>query len=133
MAVIGHVPERDGIYIGLVILEMMAKRGKELSRLVADLHARYGVHAFTRNDKHTSPERKEAILIHLAEQGGLTQVAGKAVLKAETIDGFKYHTEDGWLLIRPSGTEPVLRIYAEASSSETSDAMVADAVSQLGV
>jgi phosphomannomutase len=133
MAVMGHVPERDGIFIGLVILEMMAKRGKQLSRLVKDLHDRYGMHAFTRNDKHTSPERKEAILIRLAEHGGISEVAGKAVTKAETIDGFKYHTEDGWLLVRPSGTEPVLRIYAEASSSETSDRMVADAIAQLGL
>lgn len=133
MAVMGHVPERDGIFIGLVILEMMAKRGKQLSRLVTDLHDRYGNHAFTRNDKHTSSERKEAILIRLAEHGGIAQVAGKPVTKAETIDGFKYHTEDGWLLIRPSGTEPVLRIYAEATSSETSDQMVADAISQLGL
>lgn len=133
MAVMGHVPERDGIFIGLVILEMMARRGKQLSRLVKDLHERFGSHAFTRNDKHTSPERKEAILIRLAEHGGISEVAGKAVTKAETIDGFKYHTEDGWLLVRPSGTEPVLRIYAEASSSETSDRMVADAIAQLGL
>lgn len=133
MAVQGHVPERDGIYIGLVILEMMATRGKELSRLVTDLHDRYGMHAFTRDDKHTSPERKEAILIRLAEQGGLSEVASRSVTKAETIDGFKYHTEDGWLLIRPSGTEPVLRIYAEASSKELSEKMVADAVRQLGL
>ena len=133
MAVMGHVPERDGIFIGLVILEMMAKRGKELSRLVSDLHDRYGDHAFTRNDKHTSAERKEAVLIRLAEQGGLTTVAGKPVTKSESIDGFKYHTEDGWLLIRPSGTEPVLRIYSEASSADTSAAMVADAIEQLGL
>ena len=133
MAVMGHVPERDGIFIGLVILEMMAKRGKELSRLVSDLHARYGDHAFTRNDKHTSAERKEAVLIRLAEQGGLTTVAGKPVTRSESIDGFKYHTEEGWLLIRPSGTEPVLRIYSEASSSDTSAAMVADAIDQLGL
>ena len=133
MAVMGHVPERDGIFIGLVILEMMAKRGKQLSRLVTDLHDRYGSHAFTRNDKHTSSERKEAILIRLAEHGGISEVAGKAVTKAEPIDGFKYHTEDGWLLVRPSGTEPVLRIYSEASSTETSDRMVADAIAQLGL
>jgi len=97
------------------------------------LHERFGSHAFTRNDKHTSPERKDAILIRFAEHGGISEVAGKAVTKAETIDGFKYHTEDGWLLVRPSGTEPVLRIYAEASSSETSDRMVADAIVQLGL
>ncbi len=133
MAIMGHVPERDGIFIGLVILEMMAKRGKQLSRLVSDLHARYGEHAFSRTDKHTSAERKEAVLIRLAEHGGLSEVAGKPVTKAETIDGFKYHTEDGWLLIRPSGTEPVLRIYAEATSSDTSSRMVADAITQLGL
>ena len=133
MAVMGHVPERDGIYIGLVILEMMAKRGKALSRLVSDLHERYGVHAFARTDKHTSAERKEAVLIRLAEQGGLSEVAGKPVSASESLDGYKYHTDDGWLLIRPSGTEPVLRIYAEASSGETAESMVADAIEQLGL
>jgi len=133
MAVKGHIPERDGVYIGLLILEMMAKRGRQLSSLVSDLLQTYGGHAFYRMDVHTHPERKEAILILLGEKGGLTEIAGSKVNKLESLDGFKHQTDDGWLLIRPSGTEPVLRVYAESRDQERAEAMVRDALAQLGV
>ncbi|HEX8298284.1 MAG TPA: hypothetical protein VF594_03915, partial [Rubricoccaceae bacterium] len=55
---------------------------------------------------------------------GFTEIAGAAVTKAETLDGFKFRTEDGWLLFRPSGTEPVLRVYAEAPTQDRADALV---------
>jgi len=133
MAVKGHIPERDGIYIGLLILEMMAKRGRTLSSLVADLFETYGGHAFYRIDVHTHEERKDAILILLREKGGLKQIAGTQVDRLESLDGFKHQTSNGWLLIRPSGTEPVLRVYSEAETEERAEAMVRDAMAQLGV
>lgn len=133
MAVKGHIPERDGLYIGLLILEMMAKRGRQLSRLVSDLHDAYGYYGFYRKDVRTSQKKKDAILILLREKGGLSSIAGQKVERLETLDGFKHRLADGWLLIRPSGTEPVLRIYAEAPTAEEAERLVLDAMSQLGV
>ena len=133
MALKGHIPERDGIFIGLVILEMMAVRGKQLSSLVADLHRRYGYHGYHRIDAHTSAERKDAILILLEEQGGLKELCGRPVTSLESTDGYKHRVEGGWLLIRPSGTEPVLRVYAEAETDDAAKALVEDALKQLQV
>jgi len=133
MAVKGHIPERDGIFIGLLVLEMMARRGKPLSRLVEELYLRFGPHAYARTDAHTTPARKEALLEQLRTGGGLSEVAGQKVTSVSDLDGYKHRTAWGWLLIRPSGTEPVLRIYAEARTEEEARAMVADATRQAGV
>ena len=133
MAVKGHIPERDGIFIGLVILEMMASRGKQLSSLVADLHEHYGYHGYYRIDAHTIVSKKDEVLVLLKEGGGLKSIAGLPVNSLESVDGYKHRMENAWLLIRPSGTEPVLRVYAEAETDELAEALVRDALAQLGV
>jgi len=133
MAVKGHVPERDGIYIGMLILEMMARRGKYLSTLVEELERDFGVFGYHRVDVHTDPASKDAALEKLRTSGGLASIAGIKVESVNTTDGFKHETESGWVLVRPSGTEPVLRIYAEASSQELAVASVEDTIAQLGV
>jgi phosphomannomutase len=132
MAVKGHIPERDGIYIGLLIVEMMVKRQKKLSELVQELYDEFGLHVARRVDVHTTEEKKQAVLSRL-NNGGLANVAGKKVDTVETMDGYKHLTPEGWLLVRPSGTEPVLRVYSEASSVELADAFIDDALGQLGV
>ncbi len=132
MAVKGHIPERDGVYIGLLVVEMMVKRGKKLSELVEELFDEFGPHYAPRLDVRTTNEKKEAVLEKLA-QGGLTEINGQKVTRLDTLDGFKHITPEGWLLVRPSGTEPVLRVYAEADSMEKADAMIHDAARQLGV
>ena len=132
MAVKGHIPERDGIYIGLLVVEMMVKRGKKLSELVQELFDEFGVHETYRIDVHTTPEKKEEVLERLAA-GGLKEIYGREVVKVDTLDGFKHMTTEGWLLVRPSGTEPVLRIYSEGESPEAARGLVEDAASQLGV
>lgn len=133
IAVKGHLPERDGIYVGLLILEMIVKSGKSLSELVDMLFERFGPHAYFRSDAHTSSERKEEALSMLGSGGGLKTIAGRPVRSLETLDGFKHRLDDAWLLVRPSGTEPVLRIYAEAATASDAKAIVEDAVRQLGV
>ena len=132
MAVKGHIPERDGIYIGLLIVEMMVKRGKKLSELVQELFDEFGPHVARRDDVHTTNEKKQAILDRLS-QGGLEEIAGRPVQEVDTLDGYKHLLEDGWLLVRPSGTEPVLRIYSEAPTEEAARALIDDATRQLGV
>jgi phosphomannomutase len=127
----GHIPERDGIYIGLLIAEMMAKRGKPLSALVEELLDEFGPHYYARNDLHISDAQKRQALARLDEAGGLDTLGGHPVRRVETLDGFKHVTDHGWLLVRPSGTEPVLRVYAEAESTGEAEALIDDARAQL--
>lgn len=133
IAVKGHLPERDGVYIGLLVLEMLARRGRTLSSLVDGLFERFGPHAYWRDDVHTTDERMASALDVLRNRGGLRTVAGEPVDRVETLDGFKHRTASGWVLVRPSGTEPVLRIYAEAPSEGAARAFVEDAARQLGL
>lgn len=133
IAVKGHIPERDGIYIGLLIAEMMVKRAMPLSGLVGELHEEFGPHVCRRIDIHTTDARKQAVLKRLREEGGLRKIAGHGVTRLETLDGFKHHTGSGWLMVRPSGTEPVLRIYSEGESAQKAEELIQDAAEQLGV
>lgn len=123
VAVKGHVPERDGIYIGLTVVEMMVKSGKKLSELVEELQEEFGPLHYARNDLHTTAEKKERFVERLKREG-LAEVDGERVETTEDLDGVKVRFEDGWLMFRPSGTEPVLRIYAEASTRERAERLV---------
>ena len=114
----GHVPERDGIWMGLVIWEYMAKSGKSLDELIAEVYDIVGSFAFQRNDLHLTESVKEGI-IEKCKADSFKSFGGKEVSELQTIDGFKYFfNQDEWLMIRPSGTEPVLRTYAEARTFE---------------
>ncbi len=119
----GHIPERDGLFIGLTVAEMMVKRERTLSGLVRELMDEFGPHYQSRDDLHTTPARKEAVLQQLRGEG-LSEIDGQPVTGTETLDGFKFRVAGGWLMFRPSGTEPVLRVYAEAESQEAADALV---------
>ncbi len=133
IAASGHIPERDGIYIGLLIVEMMVERGLSLSALVDELLEEFGPHYNYRDDIHIREDQKASVLNRLDDEGGLDEVNGHPVQRVETLDGFKHVTDSGWLLIRPSGTEPVLRVYAEAESTDAAAALVKDASDQLGL
>jgi phosphomannomutase len=133
IAAADHIPERDGIYIGLLIVEMMVERGMTLSELVDELLDEFDPHYNYRDDIHIREDQKADVLDRLDTQGGLDEVNGHAVQRVETLDGFKHVTDSGWLLIRPSGTEPVLRVYSEAESPEAAEALVKDASRQLGL
>jgi phosphomannomutase len=124
IGITSFLPERDGVYTGLLILEMMTRRAKTLSQLVGELYEEYGFFCYNRLDLHVSDERKQAI-IDSARGGKLDSIAGYKVLKFNDLDGYKYHFEGGWMLIRPSGTEPILRLYCEADSREKVDKVLA--------
>lgn len=114
LAVKGHIPERDGIWIGIMILELMAKTGKSLKELIDEVYAKVGGFAFERDDLRLTEEKKQSIIENCANDA-YSAFGPLTVVKIEKIDGFKFHFEDGtWVMIRPSGTEPVLRVYAEA-------------------
>ncbi|MEO9531662.1 MAG: phosphoglucomutase/phosphomannomutase family protein [Crocinitomicaceae bacterium] len=108
------IPERDGIWMGLTIWEFMAKTGKSLEELIAEVYEIVGPFAFERSDLHISEDKKMSI-IEKCKKDSFHMFGKYKVQKISTLDGFKYHfDENRWLMIRPSGTEPVLRTYAEA-------------------
>lgn len=121
----GHIPEGDGILMGLLLVEMVATADKPLDELVADLLNEVGPVHYTRLDLRLSrPIQKERLVKELAETAPV-EISGISVNDINTMDGIKYLLEDdSWLLIRPSGTEPVLRIYAEASEPERVKALL---------
>ncbi|MDO9531847.1 MAG: phosphoglucomutase/phosphomannomutase family protein [Deltaproteobacteria bacterium] len=115
-----HLPEKDGILAGVMIAEMVARKGKGLPELIADLFAKVGPVYNRRLNFSLTPEVKERLLVRL--QTPPTRFAGLAVAEHITLDGHKYLLEDGsWVCFRPSGTEPVVRFYFEASSLEALD------------
>lgn len=117
IAIAGHIPERDGIWMGLTIWECMAKTGKSLTELIEEIYSLVGTFAFERYDLHLTEELKQAI-IQKCENRAFTQFDMYNVIKTEDLDGFKFHfDENSWVMIRPSGTEPVLRVYSEAPTS----------------
>ncbi|MGB2868060.1 MAG: phosphoglucomutase/phosphomannomutase family protein [Bacteroidota bacterium] len=116
LGVKGHLPERDGIYIGLLLCEMLAIRKKPLSALVEEIMGEFGWHYFNRYDAHLTEKEKQRILS--VYKKGVSSLGSHRVLHVETMDGFKLFVENGWVLVRASGTEPLIRFYAEAEKPE---------------
>ena len=109
-----HIPERDGIWMGLIIWEFMAKSGKTLDELIAEVYEIVGEFKFERSDLHINEALKQQI-VKKCEEGAYSSFGKYEVQRIETIDGFKFHfPNERWVMIRPSGTELVLRVYAEA-------------------
>jgi alpha-D-glucose phosphate-specific phosphoglucomutase len=121
----GHIPEGDGILMGLLMLEIVAEAGIPLTELIADLQKTFGPTVYQRDDIHLKhPVSKEDMVKRLVENAP-AKMAGESVVKLDSYDGVKYHlADDSWLLIRPSGTEPLLRVYAEAGSESAVKAML---------
>jgi phosphomannomutase len=121
----GHIPEGDGILMGLLLVEMVATSGKSLHTMVNDLLDDVGPAFYQRRDlrlKH--PVAKKEMTSYLANNAP-DEIGGMSVSEIQTVDGVKYIIEEGsWLLIRPSGTEPVLRVYAEGRSQEMRDSLL---------
>lgn len=118
IAIKGHIPERDGIWMGLTLWEFMAKSGKTLNDLIEEVYAIVGRFSFERNDLHIKEEIKQRVLEN-CKSGAYTSFGKYKVSRVEDLDGYKYFFENGdWLMIRASGTEPVLRTYAESDSKD---------------
>jgi phosphomannomutase len=122
----GHIPEGDGVLMGLLLLEIVAASGASLEELVAELLRRVGPAHYARTDLRLAlPVAKTEMTRRLTEQAP-SAIAGRRVDKVEQLDGVKYILDDdSWLLIRPSGTEPVLRVYAEARDEAGVKALLA--------
>ncbi len=115
----GHVPERDGIVAGLMFLELMSRTGKKPTELIQDIFEKVGSHYYNRIDSHYPADERAAIQQRVREATPET-IAGFPVLRINRTDGWKYMLGEGggWLLIRFSGTEPVIRVYTETTKEE---------------
>ena len=128
----GHVPERDGILSGLLLLEYMAATGRTPSQLLEQLFEEVGPHYYHRRDLEFHPAERGRIQ-ELVNRPDIVNLGPFEVVDADAIDGRRFHFEDGWLAIRFSGTEPLLRIYAEAAAPERVTALLDAAAQYLGV
>ena len=118
IGVLGFIPERDGPLMSLLLLEAMATRHKRLEEQIAELMAEFGPHEYDRLDVHPEVAKMPAIIQSLKEDNP-TELAGMAVANIDRMDGTKFNfANDSWLLLRASGTEPIVRVYAEAASQE---------------
>ncbi|MBB5055917.1 phosphomannomutase [Granulicella aggregans] len=123
-----HLPERDGLLNSLLLANVMAEEKKTLGQLVAALQEEFGEHQYDRIDMHITEELKQSAIARA--KAGVTEIAGLKVLKTEALDGIKFFLEnpacsgkpnaaETWLLLRASGTEPLLRVYCESCSVES--------------
>ena len=124
----GHIPERDGIAAGLVLLEMLAMERKTLKVLLRELEKDFGPHRYARIDTTFPLEKRSALMSFCSEHPPARLLKSKlATVKA--YDGVKFIAQDGsWLMLRGSGTEPILRIYAEAKTDEDAQALLRQGV-----
>jgi alpha-D-glucose phosphate-specific phosphoglucomutase len=115
----GHIPEGDGVLMGLLLLEVMADARAPLHELVNDVLTNYGPAQYQRTDIKLKRPVAKSTMVKMLVDAAPAQIAGVKLDDVQTTDGVKYYLNDGsWLLIRPSGTEPVLRVYAEAENDE---------------
>lgn len=120
----GHLPERDGILAGLFVLDLMVQKGMTISQLLRYLFDLVGPHYYERIDTRLVPEEKPAVVERVRAARPQT-IAGLEVTEIDTTDGFRYVLGDqGWLLIRFSGTEPVLRVYTETTEADKVQAIL---------
>jgi phosphoglucomutase len=134
LSIRGHLPEKDGILAGLLVAEMVAVGGGQSVRsLLEALYAEVGIVIRARRvNLHLSPEQRDRVIDRLTRPPA--RLAGQRVVNVGTLEGTKLLLEDGsWVLVRPSGTEPVVRVYVDGHSDEQVDELTAAARTLLGV
>lgn len=129
----GHVPERDAILAGLYFLDFIVQTGKTPSQLLEYLYSKVGPHYYDRRDFRISVAKRQTIL-HRLSTSSPDAIAGTRVTSADTTDGFRFFlSDDSWLLIRFSGTEPLVRVYSEAGSLERAEALLDEGKKLIGL
>ena len=129
----GHLPERDGVYNGLLYMEMLAATGKSIAQLKKELSDEFGEYFYKRNDVHTTEELKLATLDKCKAMSPGDSIGGKIVTDINDLDGYKLSFENGWVLVRASGTEPLLRIYCETSGTDEVDEVLKKTIEQFNL
>jgi alpha-D-glucose phosphate-specific phosphoglucomutase len=125
ISVRGHIPEGDGVLMGLLLLEVMAYARAPLHDIIADLQQKFGPAHYARNDVHLAQQVAKKEVVKRLQDAAPQHINGQSVTRINTLDGIKFYmADDSWLLVRPSGTEPVLRIYAEARTPTDVNALL---------
>ena len=128
-----HLPERDGILAGLHILDMLARSRSSLSELVVELRAEFGMYHYRRKDWPFEEALQEQVNVTIRTVRP-SQVAGLSVVDISTVDGLRLDLAEGsWLLLRPSGTEPLIRVYAESLSEDLTQTLITEGLRLLGL
>jgi phosphomannomutase len=132
-AFMGHVPERDGILAGLYFLDMMVRTGRKPSELLDLLFDKVGPHFYERVDSSFDQQRKAEIRLNVGNARPAT-IGGLKVIDIVTIDGYQFIMEDGgWLLVRFSGTEPIIRVYCETTHEDRVHLIIEDGLRLAGL
>ena len=132
IAIKGHIPERDGIWMGLVLFEYMVKSGKSLEELIEEVYDLVGEFKYWRDDLHIDEKLKDSI-VKKCKNDEFKSFGKYSVEKVDKTDGFKFIlNQDEWLMIRPSGTEPVLRCYAESKDLKGAKEILAACKLEIG-
>jgi phosphomannomutase len=126
----GHLPERDGVYNGMLYLEMLAEFGKSISDLKKELEDEFGKYFYRRNDVRTTEEKKLKTLETCKAFKAGDEIGGKKILSTDNLDGYKLFFDNGWIIIRASGTEPLLRIYCETTHTDNTTEVLEKAIKQ---
>ena len=132
LTVRGHISGKDGLYAAGLLVEMISVTGKPLSSLVEDMYARYGKCAMAEHDWALSPEKREEIDRLVLQEGRLPEF-GRPVERVSLMDGCKVYFADGWVILRFSGTEPRVRIFAEAPEKKEAEELVERFRAMLGL
>lgn len=127
----GHIPERDGIWMGLTIWNAMTESRKSLEQLIDEIYQITGKFYYSRFDLKVDDTLKKTV-INACKNEQFLSFGGSNVIRTDTLDGYKYFlNEQEWVMIRASGTEPLIRIYAEASQPEKVDNYIQSALEQI--
>ncbi len=130
----GNVPERDGIMAGLYLLDFMVRKGMKPSELIDYLHSKVGPHYYKRVDTRLESQEQKARLRAQIDAAHPASIAGLKMININTLDGYKFEMEDGgWLLIRFSGTEPLIRVYCETTHEDKVDEIIEDGLKIAGL
>lgn len=129
----GHIPERDGILAGLYLLDLCVRENKTPSQMMEHIYSLVGAHYYDRVDRRMPPEKRPEVVQRL-RTAQPTELAGLKVHKVDTRDGFRYILEGGdWVLIRLSGTEPVIRVYCETTHADKVQPLLAEGLALAGL
>ena len=132
LTVRGHIAGKDGLYAASLLVEMMSVTGRKLSESVKELYERYGEMRMAEYDWALTEEKKQE-LSHLIMAEKRLPDFGQPVVRTNYTDGCKVYFENGWVILRFSGTEPRVRIFAEGRTREEADALVAKMASFAGI
>lgn len=132
MGVAGHLPERDGTYCGLLLLELMAKTGYNLKQILDEIMDKLGYYYYDRLDLRLKNREETVRKLEQIKNNPPKKFAGQKVVKVETLDGTKLNfSDESWILFRLSGTEPLLRIYAEGRTQKAAQLLLAEGENKL--